>query len=88
MLGTGKALAPKQVGANNPPKRNFITSKKCSATNTANYCRAPHPWVPQVSGNEIQAYETSKYMGIMIYAVNAVGEKVRVDCLQIGRAHV
>ena len=62
-----------------PPDSKTQPGKTCgpsSRKKTWLQCRSPHPWVPQVAGEEIQAYESSNYMGLMIYAENDAGEKV------------
>ena len=40
------------------------------------WCMKPHPWAAQPLGREIQAWETSKYMGLLMYAEDETGNKV------------
>ena len=40
------------------------------------WCMKPHPWAAQPIGREIQAWETSKYMGLLMYAEDETGNKV------------
>jgi hypothetical protein len=47
---------------------------KCYTTRAQ--CLSPHPWKSQPVGNEIQAWETAKYMGILMYAVDENENKV------------
>ena len=47
---------------------------KCYTTQAQ--CLSPHPWKSQPVGNEIQAWETAKYMGILMYAVDENEKKV------------
>ena len=42
------------------PFRNYSTTGSCACCGPTPQCRLPHPWEPQISGNEIQAWETSK----------------------------
>ena len=42
----------------------------------APHCMKPHPWAPQPVGREIQAWETSKYMGLLMYAEDETGQKI------------
>ena len=61
-VDTGEFLyEPKEIG-------------KCYARR-AN-CMKPHPWAPQPIGAEIPAWEQSKYMGLVMYAVDESGQKI------------
>ena len=67
-------------------------STDCCAVDTANFlnepkgpgkcyqraanCMKPHPWAPQLVGREIQAWETAKFMGLLMYAEDETGQKV------------
>ena len=39
-------------------------------------CMKPHPWAPQPVGREIQAWETAKFMGLLMYAEDETGQKI------------
>ena len=66
-----------------PPARDYVSSGACGRRAGQAQCRSPHPWIPQIRGNEVQAWEPANYLGLMIYAVSSGGAETKVGSWEI-----
>ena len=81
---TGTSLGPDQICANGAAKcageyePAFLLEPrgKGKCYKKSAHCMKPHPWAAQPTGNEILAWESSKFMGILIYAVDDAETKI------------